>query len=404
MDSLHLSAAMLDLLASGAQIQTIIDEGSRILGNPILVADSRYRILYMSQGSHIDIALWQRAIAEGYISDTVLADMEQSGTVEHLKGEQASVCSVLPNGFHAMRWPLHHRGHYCGFVGMYDYLRPLTDEDDFYISVIGKAVMALLPTNSDLSNINDDAYESLLFQLLRCESQEQADQVCRRMTPVAFSGEKTLIVVSVCGKTMIPMERVKDQLRSMLCRHVSVVQDGHLMILLEKDRLKEDVYQKFFVVLESKLKEYGLQAGVSFPFSDSAFLPYAYKQAISSIQQDAEKHETRLFFFENHMMDTVARLCLSQYPKAYYLHPAIQKLKAYDEKYHLDYLDTLKAYFQSLGNLKATAAALGVHYNTMKYRMSVIESITGMDIRGHGGLLPLLSFSLLLDEVAETED
>lgn len=53
---------------------------------------------------------------------------------------------------------------------------------------------------------------------------------------------------------------------------------------------------------------------------------------------------------------------------------------------------------------EATAAALGVHYNTMKYRMSVIESITGTDIREPGELLPLLSFSLLLDEVAETED
>ena len=66
---------LLNLLPQAAGLQAIVDFGSVGTGNPILLCDSRFRILYMSHEEGLHIELWERAAQEGYISDAVLMDI-----------------------------------------------------------------------------------------------------------------------------------------------------------------------------------------------------------------------------------------------------------------------------------------------------------------------------------------
>lgn len=52
------------------------------------------------------------------------------------------------------------------------------------------------------------------------------------------------------------------------------------------------------------------------------------------------------------------------------------KLAQYDQKHNSELLETLDALVNNGGNIKNTAAALHVHYNTLRYRYQLIKSKT----------------------------
>jgi purine catabolism regulator len=58
----------------------------------------------------------------------------------------------------------------------------------------------------------------------------------------------------------------------------------------------------------------------------------------------------------------------------------LAKLAEYDKRQHADLIKTLEAYFNHLGNLRATSEALHVHRNTLLYRLERIKDISGMDL------------------------
>ncbi|OAN45031.1 CdaR family transcriptional regulator [Chloroflexus islandicus] len=58
----------------------------------------------------------------------------------------------------------------------------------------------------------------------------------------------------------------------------------------------------------------------------------------------------------------------------------LASLAEYDKRQHADLIKTLEAYFNNLGNLRATSEALHVHRNTLLYRIERIKEISGMDL------------------------
>jgi len=57
--------------------------------------------------------------------------------------------------------------------------------------------------------------------------------------------------------------------------------------------------------------------------------------------------------------------------------PALQRLVDHDARHHSDYVRTLDAYLACMGRLRATAERLGIHRNTLEYRMGRIQEVAG---------------------------
>jgi len=60
--------------------------------------------------------------------------------------------------------------------------------------------------------------------------------------------------------------------------------------------------------------------------------------------------------------------------------PAVRALRTYDEERGTDYLATLRAFLDVHGDAGRTAAALGIHVNTLRYRMRRLEEIAALDL------------------------
>jgi PucR C-terminal helix-turn-helix domain len=60
--------------------------------------------------------------------------------------------------------------------------------------------------------------------------------------------------------------------------------------------------------------------------------------------------------------------------------PAVRALRTYDEERGTDYIATLCAFLDVHGDAGRTATALGIHVNTLRYRMRRLEEIAGLDL------------------------
>ncbi len=62
------------------------------------------------------------------------------------------------------------------------------------------------------------------------------------------------------------------------------------------------------------------------------------------------------------------------------LHPALEKLKAYDAANQSDLYNTLKVYLLNDRNAQRCASMLYLHRNSLQYRVKRIQEITGVDL------------------------
>ena len=76
------------------------------------------------------------------------------------------------------------------------------------------------------------------------------------------------------------------------------------------------------------------------------------------------------------------------------------KVIHYDRQYGTNLMQTLRTYLKKGSNASACASALGVHRNTINYRINMIEDLLGYSINDPETLLRL-GFSLMLLDYEE---
>ena len=84
----------------------------------------------------------------------------------------------------------------------------------------------------------------------------------------------------------------------------------------------------------------------------------------------------------------------------YLCQPGVMMVIRYDERYGTDLFATLKAYLQCSGNASACAEKLGVHRNTVNYRLNLIQDLLGYKL-DNAHTIVALSFSMMLLDYEE---
>ncbi len=60
--------------------------------------------------------------------------------------------------------------------------------------------------------------------------------------------------------------------------------------------------------------------------------------------------------------------------------PALQRIAAHDTEHGTEYVRTLATYLRHMGRLRPAAAELGIHRNTLEYRIGRIAELAGTDL------------------------
>ena len=155
--------------------------------------------------------------------------------------------------------------------------------------------------------------------------------------------------------------------------------DGFIVAIVFLDQAnisEEEISNKFMQIT----KDNELFAGCSYTFCGINKLKYYYSQARYAYSQCAIEDAT-MMEYRNCMTKhiTVSNIDDVKALEAAIL-PEVHALEEYDSVNNTKLLETLETYIKNSQSMKKTAQDLNIHINTLKYRLSVIDTITKLDL------------------------
>ena len=134
--------------------------------------------------------------------------------------------------------------------------------------------------------------------------------------------------------------------------------------------------------------------GVSYEFTGLERVPEFYRQALTALEAAEEQGRTHATMYQTAC--TLISAELKALPGLQgYIHPDLRRLEEVDRHSDSQYVHTLFEYLLCGGNYTDTAARLGLHRNSLIYRMSRIQEIISTDLSDHENR-QLLFYSYML--------
>ena len=143
------------------------------------------------------------------------------------------------------------------------------------------------------------------------------------------------------------------------------------------------------------------RVGYSNVFSDITDLRYHYLQASIGLRIGLKQSPSRWYHkFSDIVFHYMESKLTEELDGRFLCAPEILALYRYDKENQGDYLHTLRAYLDNQMNAVQTAKDLFIHRATMKYRLSRIETLTGIDFTNPDKVLYLsLSLRFFADDL-----
>lgn len=176
-------------------------------------------------------------------------------------------------------------------------------------------------------------------------------------------------------------DQIRNDLISILTKAQTVIYQQNIVCIIElppDGKLPEAIIGR----LTSCLEKHNLYGGFGNPFADIASLRTYYLQALAAIKLAQQKKSRPVTsYYGDHILDALITHYTETQDPVNLVHPAVPLLEKYDADAGTAYLHTLRVYIHCLGNMAKAAAELGIHYNTMKYRIKMIESIANISLK-----------------------
>ncbi|MCQ2406170.1 MAG: helix-turn-helix domain-containing protein [Oscillospiraceae bacterium] len=144
--------------------------------------------------------------------------------------------------------------------------------------------------------------------------------------------------------------------------------------------IRAECENDFLEKLALSMGKYSYVCGVSLPFSDPESMQKAGNQAALAIISGDMSPGSVSRCVDKAYIYLLNKLAGDRTFIRSLLHPALAKLKKYDEKRGTDYYETLYRYLILERNVVSTAAALFIHRNSMIYRLKKIEQLINVNL------------------------
>lgn len=168
------------------------------------------------------------------------------------------------------------------------------------------------------------------------------------------------------------LKRLSDILKS---QRVILLSHKEILLIITDLTNKENVIKEIDVFLTTQLSHYWLEIGI---ISDS---PELFRQSIFMIKEmigySKQHHpKQRIIYSKTFALSGLLDHAETSY-FSYFFHDVIKRLLSANTGSIL--INTLAEFFKNNAQVNTTAAALGVHRNTLSYRPHQIRDITSLD-------------------------
>ena len=392
--------ALLDVLRRGGDWFALLEEGHRVLNNPMIIYNRSMRILAYTANDGTEDAIWTDTVRDGVARVdsqrqgeelmSFLAEVERHDAPFRHQGE----------GMSRPFWsaPVLVDGRRRGMVNVVEEHHSLSRGDRDLLCFFSEFV-AIRMASAGFGGLVPDAVPRQLMLDLLAGDIASRDHLNARLIAVDWrAGECFRFISFRAALPVLAGEQWRsayDRLAALSLNGLSCLIDmeGPRICLLLTGR-DSNALARQLELIEPFCTMNHLRAGVSEPYCDLLQTPRYDRQA-----------EAALALGEGVVCDYTAvryrrmlrRLRTHPYREDL-AHPAMAKLAAIDDAEGTGYIPTLRTLIQHTFNQMETANALGIHRTTLAYRLRRMQEMTGLDLNDAGQVFHVAVSLKLMEE------
>ena len=281
-----------------------------------------------------------------------------------------------------------------------------------YLDDLTQGIRPRILTDQTLREYFTDALSMLIGDIIdqRVTDPDEIEQR-RTVIPDMVKGPQYHPIVLKFEKQSqpTPFNYIIGHLRESFPRSSIAQYNNGLLVLAAKDDYYDDIEYDRAHLMEV-LEQFDGYAGIGSCTMYLTSLRPLYIQAAAATRLGrvfCEDKTQRIFYYKDYSMYLIVDMAIEPAVRqhkfgniTYLCQPGVMKVIHYDRQYGTNLMQTLRTYLKKGSNASACASALGVHRNTINYRINMIEDLLGYSINDPETLLRL-GFSLKLLDYEE---
>jgi len=379
----------------------LLEKANALIGNPVILVDcALHSLLHPTDRLPPDYPRYLEAVREIPITQST--------------GERP-----ISDGS-GRRWftgPINIRNTLIGYAAICDAWQPFAPETPDLLQCVRKAaalqcsIIGQMPQTSDIS----PHAHRMLFDDLLDQQVPHAGELDSRLQEIGWNPCGQLYILSIWLENLPPSAQT-PMLHSTIVRQIDAVVPVYtytyhfdrLILLLNVDTDSGlGIHSQEVRRLDALLGNLHLKAGMSQPLSALAEARDAFSQSVTAVELAQKLHAfpDNLIPYDRMAVYHMIQISRSKVDDYHiFLHRAIRILQDHDSRSRQQLLRTLYHYIETSENPGETAKRLGIHKNTLFYRLRKIIALTEIDLDRGDELLHLhLSFRILAYEGAALE-
>ena len=373
---------MLNLIRRGDDWFALVDEGHRVLGNPIILYDRSMKVLAYTRNDHTDDPVWNSTTGSGTIR--VGSDSEASELLRYVSRLDQHVRPFkhegegLTNPFYTSM--IISEGVRCGLVTEVEFHHRLSLGDRELLQVFTDVAALKIRTALEAS-VSTDVAGHLLVQDLLEGNISSRDQLIIRLLAANWQIHRFFRLLMFMSPLSFMTDGQWDQIHSELM-HLRMNGVGCLMRRKESclyfliSTLDEELSPALIQKVQSFCSIHRLRCGVSNSYGDLLDTRHSETQASAALSLG---DKTLNFYSDLRYTHLIRQLQNMEYAQDL-IHPAIWKLREIDERTGSEFIRTLHSLIQNFFRQTESASDLNVHRTTLIYRLNRIQELTGLHL------------------------
>ena len=384
---------VLDALLEERGLDSIMKAAYDVLGNPVILTDQALITLAFHAETPVDDLSWIDNVSHGYSSDEFVERFYREGIMDRIAHSAHPI--IVDTGVGEQTRRMHCRvvvNHKTSAdFGMLEVERPFNKQDPLLVEGICKILSLELQRTSTTDERPGGRHKRVLYSLLIGKN---ARTISRSIIKPKRLGDSKSFRILVIDNSLNPLESyyvnsIRRSIEYINPESVSFVIGEQQVLLLGSTN--ETLFEGRLGALEELLSKFDIYAGISSLFEDISDIRKYYLQAEEALRIGFSARTSAYQILPETPFPHVCRyadylimIMLSKLDSCSslddFIMPDLRKLAEYDQANGTNYKETLKKYHLNGQSIKAVAADMGLHRNTVAQRLAKISELLGADV------------------------
>lgn len=373
---------LFDASYSNLGLQHLIHVASDIFGHPMLLNDTKFMVLALSQGVPDAVTLIEHLNGEKYLDASIISFIKDNNFLGQLRNSELSYyVKKIKDSNGTLISSIHIQDIEVAQLVVFEVGKPFEETDIRLIEHFRKLLSIELQKN-DFFNISKNLMPNFFLRDLLDKRVNDEESVGTQLQYLNWPKHETYQIMVIANKENDSFESkvpfIIQSLQSFIASNRYIVYKTALVVFMD-NQIRKSVLEQANLEFIEYLQTNFLFAGISVPFTKLSESRKYYTQALKASEY-AQRNSLNFCLYEKYTLNFLAELIISQSDVTDFCHPAIVKLGDEDKEHGTNFVETLKYYLYYTNSPNDAAMALNIHRNTLFYRINKIKQLTGINL------------------------